>query len=1097
MLMNIKLALFAKLTLILGLCSGFMTTNIAYANESMQQNDKVTGVVKDETGNPLPGVTVMQAGTSNGTITDNDGNFSINIPNGSKLVVSSIGFVTAEYIVNKDYYEVVLKEDSTLLQEVVVTGYGGTQRRAKVTNSIAKVDEKAFSVGTHTNPASALSGAVSGLRVIQTSGNPNSVPQIILRGGTNFDGSGSPLVIVDGQLRDSMSDINSEDIESMDVLKDAGATALYGARASNGVILITTKHGKEGHSEINFKAKTAFNYFYLPYEFEDAGDYIYWMRKAYNESHWASKTSLSGVQAYGIGATTITSSTIWNILRKTDDNAYLLNKGWQEMTDPLDPSVQIIYKNTRPEDYNINSPALTQDYNLNMSGGNSKGNYYAGIGYNDADGLARTTYYRRLSFLFNASYKIRDWLTSKSSLNFSRTKYRSLTGTNSNETSYFGRIMSTPPTVRFEDEDGNQLLGNSTGDGNQNFQNDKFKRDNENTKLTMTQGFSVEFFKGLTGNVNANWYYDQDVQEHFNKDYQTNQAGTRFNTTRSSSALFNRYFTQTYNATLQYINTFADSHNVDIMVGTEFYDRRMKYIYAAGSGAPTDDFQSLGLTSQEEGKRDINSLHSKYRILSYFGRLNYDYLGKYLFSATFREDGYSALQDNRWGFFPGVSVGWVFGQEDFVRNAIPFLSFGKLRASYGLNGNATGIGAYTLQGAYSSITYDGNTGFCLTTLPNPTLKWEKTKTFEVGLDLSFLENRLNTNFTYYNRLTSDKYAALSLPSTTGYSSITSNNGSFRNRGIEFEFSAKIINTNDMYFDIKGNISYNKNIIVSLPDNGLENNRQGGVEIYTGNGDETKWVGGYQEGQEPGVIVGYVAEKIFRKDSDFPTNYVVHSGQITGKYQYTPADYANLSDAEKANAICLAIGDIKWKDINGDGIIDSHDQVVIGNTTPHWTGGFSTNFRWKNLSFYGSFDYALDFKTKYSGANDWAWYMGCMQGTYNMPTEVWKTVSEDNPNGKYPRYVWADQLGPANYYRTSTMFTYNGNYLAFRELSLSYMLPTKWTEYLHMKKVEFSITGQNLGYWTGAKFITNHEAGGSVSANYPLPRTLILGVNITF
>lgn len=1057
---------------------------------------KLSGKIVDALG-PVSGVTVMQQGSTNGTVTDMDGNYSITVPEGAVLVVSCIGYETQTAVVGKQTkYDFLIKEDTTVLDEVVVTGYGGSQRRAKVTNSIAKVDQQVFAMGSHTNPASALSGAVSGLRVIQSSGNPNAVPSVILRGGTNLDGSGSPLVIVDGQLRDSMADINSEDIESMEVMKDAGATAIYGARASNGVILITTKQGKEGHREINFKAKVGLNYFYLPWEFEDAGDYIYWMRKAYNESHWANKTSLNGVSAYGIGATSLSAGSMWNILRKTSENSYLLQKGWKEMKDPLDSSVDIIYKDTRPIDYNINTPALSQDYNMNMSGGNDRGSYYAGLGYNNTDGVARTTYYNRISFVFNGSYKVTDWLTSKSSVNFSRTKGRSLTGTNSNETSYFGRITSTPPTVRFEDEDGNQKLGNSTGDGNQNFQNDKFFRDNENLKTTLNQSFTARLFDGMTLNVHGDWYFNQNYNESFDKDFYTNQAGTGVNKTRSSSAYFNKYFTQTYNATLRYDKEVAANHNLDMMVGAEYYDRGYTMMSASGSGAPTDDFRDLALTSTDQGKRSIDSAHSQYRIMSFFGRMNYDYAGKYLLSATFREDGYSALLDNRWGFFPGVSAGWVFGKEDFVRNAVPAMSFGKLRVSYGVNGNASGIGAYDLQGSYSSLVYNGVTGFMLSSLPNPSLRWEKTNTFEAGVDVSFFHNRLNANLTFYNRLTDDKYANLSLPSTTGYSSIKNNNGKFRNRGVEIELSGKIIQNKDFYWDVKANVTYNRNKIVALPYNKLDNNRQGGVEVYTGNGNETVWVGGYQEGQEPGCIIGYVAEGIFRSNSDFPSNYLVKSGHYTGKWQYTPAEYAKLTPAQQANAICLAVGDVKWKDINGDGVIDSHDQVVIGNTTPHWTGGFNTSFKWKGISLYAQFDYALGFYSGNSANNDFTWYMGCMQGTYNMPTQVWDTVSESNPNGKYPRFVWADQLGPANYYRTSTMFTYRGDYLAIRELALSYSLPKKWMERIKAQKIDLSVTGQNLGYLTKA-MVTNPESGGQTMSTYPLPRTLIFGVNVTF
>lgn len=616
-------------------------------------------------------------------------------------------------------------------------------------------------------------------------------------------------------------------------------------------------------------------------------------------------------------------------------------------------------------------------------------------------------------------------------------------------------------------------------------------------KTTLSQSFSARIIDGLTFNLHGDWYFNQNYNEAFNKDYPTNQAETNWNTKRSSSAGYNRYFYQTYNATLQYVKTIAEKHNLDIMVGAEYYDRSYEMLSASGSEAPTDDFRDLELTSTEEGKRDIDTSHNQNRILSFFGKVNYDYAGKYLVSLTFREDGYSSLLDNRWGFFPGISAGWVFGKEDFIRNSMPVLSFGKLRASYGVNGNASGIGPYDLQGAYSAVAYDGTTGFYLSTLPNQTLRWEKTNTAEVGLDLSFFHNRLNTNITYYNRLTDDKYASQVLPSTTGYSSIKNNNGKFRNEGVEIELGGKIIQNRDFRWDLNANIAYNINKVVSLPYNGIENNRQGGTEVYTGNGDETIWVGGYQEGQEPGAVVGYVAEYIFRSPSDFPENYVVQSGANNGKWQYTPEEYAKLTAKQKANATCLAIGDVKWKDINGDGIIDSHDQAVLGNSTPRWIGGFNTSFSWKGLRLYANFDYALGFTTYVSGANGWHGYMGCFQGTFNMPVQVWDTVSESNPNGTYPRYVFADQNGPANYWRTSSMFMYKGDYLAIRELALSYSLPKNWMDRIKAQKIEFSVTGQNLGYLSEAKFVTDHESGGGTDVTNPLPRTVIFGVNITF
>lgn len=1080
----------------------------------MAQKKTVTGVVLDATGETVIGASVLEVGTANGTVTDIDGKFSLSVAEDGKIQVSYVGYSPQTISVKgTSVFKIVLKEDSEMLDEVVITGYGGKQLRTKVTNSISKVHEEALTVGVHSNPAQALSGAVSGLRVVQRSGNPGSMPTLVLRGGTNLDGSGSPLVMVDGQLRESLSDINPEDIESIDVLKDAGATALYGARASNGVILVTTKSGKQGRAEINVKARFGLNFANLTHEFLDAGEYIYWMRKAYNETPWADKNNLTGATSLGTG-NKYNTSMIWNVMGFNAENEHLLQKGWQKMEDPVNPGQYIIYKNTRPQDFNFNDPATTQDYNVNFSGGNDKGNYYAGLGYNKSEGLPVTSFYERYSFVFNGSYQLNKWLKSSSNFNYNRANWNSMPGSNGSEENYFGRILSVPPTVRFEDEEGNPLLGSNVGDGNQNFQPEKWVRDYQTDKFTMIQSLEVQIMKGLSLKGTANWYYDEGLYEDFTKDFQTNQAGTSFDRTRSSSAKFVRNFSQTYNAVLNYNNTFARHHGLEVMLGTEFYDRKTKMFSAAGSGAPTDDFGDLGLTSTDEKKRVIDSEHSQYRILSYFGRVNYDYQGKYLASAVFRQDGYSSLLDNRWGFFPGVSVGWIFSKEKFVQDVAPVLSFGKLRSSYGINGNASGIGAYTLQGSYNSATYNGNTGFLIGNLPNPGLRWEKTKTFEIGADLSFFENRLNLNLTYYNRLTSDKYAAFALPSTTGFSSVTNNNGEFRNRGIEIELSGKILDVKGFQWNMRGNITYNKNKVMKLPVSGNPKNRQNGMEIYTGRRDgdksETYWVGGYQEGEEPGVLVTYMADGIFRNDDEINKAYpmgrdaegnitggVVTSGNYNGKYQYTPERWATLTDAQRANGVLISPGDVKWRDINGDGMIDSFDQKLIGNTTPRWTGGFTSTMTWKGLSLYAAFDYALGF---WNYDTTLPWYLGCMQGAFNASKEVYDTWTPENPNAKYPRYVFADQLGTANSWRSSSMYAYRGNYLAFRELSLAYSLPKNLCNKFYCQKLELSVTAQNLGYLCAGKVAApeiSRGAGTASGTGYPLPRTLLFGLNVSF
>ncbi len=1083
-----------------------------------QQNGSCTGIVKDTTGETVIGASVVVKGTTNGTITGIDGDFSLNnVKQGDIIQISFVGYKTVEVKWNGQPLNVTLKDDTEMLGEVVVTGYGGQQLRTKVTNSISKVKQESLNVGMHSNPAQALSGAVAGLKVIQSSGSPGATPTIILRGGTNLDGTGSPLVVVDGQLRDSMSDINPEDIESMDVLKDAGATALYGARASNGVILITTKRGKAGFREINFKAKLGLSYARTPYEFLEAGEYIKAMRKAHwdaghlfqdkdgnTKTYWGNWESyLNGKQPFGTGNNL--DQDIYSTQFLNEDNKYLLGRGWQTVTDPI-TGKEILYKNTDVDKYNLNDPAFSQDYNINMSGGNDRGTYYAGLGYNRQEGVPVNTFYERYSFITNASYKIADWLTSTSSLNYNRANWKNMPGSNGSELNYFGRVRSLPPTVLFEDEEGNMKLGPGTADGNQMYQPDQWWNDNQSDKFTMSQSFKIDILKNLSLTANMNWYYSETYQESFTKDYE-NTPGN-FVRTRSATAYYNRDFRQTYNAVLNYNETFFLDHHVEVMLGMEYYNKYQRGFEAQGQGAPTDDLPDLSLTDKGEGKRTINSWHEKQRILSFFGRLNYDFKDKYLLSFVFRRDGYSSLLgDNRWGFFPGVSAGWIFGREDFIKEAIPVMSFGKLRASYGINGNASGIGAYTLQGSYGSsnsngsFNYNGNTSYLITELPNPNLRWEKTATFEVGADLSFFANRLNTNLTYYNRLTSDKYAALSFPTSTGFSSATNNNGEFRNQGIEIELSGKIIDSKDWTWSASGNIAFNKNKIVSLPDNGMERNRINAFQVYTGNGDEKKWVGGQQEGQEPGILYLYQADGIYRSYDEIPANLVRKYGSRT---YYGPEAWNKLT-AEQQNATTnfpIQPGDTKFHDVNGDDVIDEFDKVKVGATSPRWTGGFNTTLRWKNFQLYGRFDYALGFWLyENSGTQSTTpWFMGCYQGTYNTPTMYYDTWSESNPNAKYPRYLFADQNGKNNYI-ASTMFAYRGDYLAIREISLSYSLPESVAKMLKMQRAEVSITGQNLGYITGAKNVGSPEANpkdnGAVGQGYSLPRTILFGVNLTF
>lgn len=644
------------------------STSISFAQTQTYSGKVIDAVDQNE----LPGVTIMVKGTLTAAQTNVDGVFTIEAKSGDVLVIRYIGYSTHEITLGAvQNLTIPLSEDVALLDEVVVTGYGGTQKRSKLTNSIASVKQETFEKGVYSNPAQALSGAVSGLKVVQSSGKPGAVPSIVLRGGTNLNGSGSPLVLVDGQVR-GIGDLNPEDIASMEVLKDAGATALYGARANNGVILITTKRGVDGVSELTVKSRVGLSYINNPYKFMGAEDYLHWARTGVyhsgnyyqnDQGQWTGhgkdvQGNLNGAQPFGLGNRYFddngniidgnqTALGIWSPMRLTDDLRFLLNQGWKSMVDPI-TGEEIIFSEFNRSSTAFNQPAITQDYNIGMSGGNDKGSYYASVGYQNAEGSPASSWYRRLTVLLNGDYQVKDWL--KSSTSFSLNNARWYDINNTSEANYFGRMLSAPPTQREYNANGELLLGTNSSDGNPLYNLDKFKRNNQTDKFTINQSFRADLLEGLSLTTSATWMYDEGFYEAFNRDFLANPGN--INRSRNTSASFGRVLRQTYNAVLNYSAEFGDNHSLSALAGSEFYDSYNKGFNASGSGAPTDDFGELSLTSKDEGMRNIGSHHIRERILSFFGRVNYDYKAKYIVSVTARRDGYSKLIDNRWGLFP-------------------------------------------------------------------------------------------------------------------------------------------------------------------------------------------------------------------------------------------------------------------------------------------------------------------------------------------------------------------------------------------------------------------------------------------------------------
>ncbi len=1055
----------------------------------------VTGRVTDASGAPMVGATIIEQGTTNGTTTGVSGEYTIQVKNTeSVLLFNSLGYISQTFpVANRTTIDVQMAEDAINMSEVVVTGYGRTVTKDKLTAAISKVSGDILEQGVRSNPLSALAGTVTGVRVTTTSGQPGKAPNIVIRGGAALNGSGSPLYVIDGVQKDDMNDVNANDIESIEVLKDAAATALYGAKANAGVILVTTKSGRVGQAQVQFKLNYGLNYLRKTNEFLAADDYLYYLRlAAYRSGNIA---ALSAAGPYGTGndynADGNKSATgVYSTMFLTDENRFLLDEGYRSMVDPITGKT-IIYNAFTPSEGSIRDVAVTQDYNVSVSGGNEKGKYYASLGYYDESGFPLMSEYNRLSFNTNGSYRITKWLSANSSFNFSRSDSRQVSDYRSQgEAEFFGIMFSAPPTMRQYNLDG-ELIACTTNyqNGNWAATADKFYRRNTNYRFTMNQGLKINFTEHLSLKLNGMWYFNMREKESFNREYINKPGSTDSN--RKASASYGRMLSQTYNAIAGYENSWND-HNLSVIAGYEYYDKYNFGLSAGGQGADSDDFISLGYVVIDPSTSSMNTTHTRERSMSLFGNASYDWKGKYLFSFSMRYDGYSKLVNNKWGFFPGVSAAWNVHKERFMEGTAGWLSSLKLRMGYGQNGNVNIVaGPYDLQGDYGKTAkYDDEYGILIDDLPYPDLRWEKTTSIDVAVEASFW-NRLRVSAGFYNKLTSDLLATVPFPSSAGVTNQYTNNGSVRNRGIELEAEATLYQDRDWKVRFGVNATYMRSKIISLPDNGNERNRQGGSQVYNPATGELHWVGGYQEGREYGEAYAYRMIGIVRSESDLQ-NYAWYVDKVPSTPIYGPGVWATLTPEEQSRGTLLQPGDAIFLDVNGDNTIDTYDQVSMGNTIPRWMGGMNLSVDWKGLSLYARFDFATGYVARNSRKQ---YYMALSQGTFNTLKESKDTWSPEHPDAKYPILMYADGQNRNNY-RMSNIFYDDSSYLCAREIALSYTLPKRWANAIRMQNLSVSVTGQNLFYWTGSS-LYSPEYGVDGNGGYSIPRTVLFGIKATF
>ena len=1066
------------------------------------QEKTITGTVVSASDNsPFPGASVYVKATKAGTSTDFDGKYSIKANTGDVLVFSFLGYTSKEVTVaDETVINVSLEESSSVLDEIVITGYG-KQTRATLTTSISKLDTKVLETSSRSNAATALQGTIAGLRITNNTGQPGATPSIVLRGGTSFNGTGSPLILIDG-IPGSFYALNSDDIESIEVLKDAAATAIYGARSANGVILVTTKTGKVGKSSINYKYKYSINNERDDQKYLSAADFINYNRQGHKYSEETRgnpnfiRQFINGANSFAIGGNTIDSPFTTQLL--TASNQYLLSQpGWSSIPDILDPSRDILFYDNKNVGDRIYQDSETKDHYISFDGGNEKGTYYLGLGLLDNDGLILGSGFKRYSSKFSGSYNIKENLKVNSNILYSHSNL-SLSPLGSDNT-VFRRFQGQAPTSRDfnNNPDGTwsdlYASGQNQSFGNPLYYQDKFVRKNLEQRLSASVGINWEIIEDLTLSVRGSHFTVNNHNENFDKAYRRGSSITgALNTTRNASVRLQRTLRNQITGTLNYTKKFGD-HHINALIGAEYFKNNFFQSSAGTRNSPTDLIETLNAGSEANGIP--SSFETEYVLASTLGRLVYDFDDRYLFQFNFRSDGSSRLGNNKYGFFPGVSLGWNAHNEEFF-DKTSFLSKYvtklKPRLSYGVSGNQEVLSNYGVYGSYGSQgVYNGQTGYANSGLATLDLLWEKATTLNFGLDVSFFDNRLTFITDIYSRDIKDKLANLTLPYYTGFSSILTNNGTIRNKGFELQVNGDVIKNEDLTWNVGATFTRNRNYAVNLPENDNDLNRQNGVLIWNPSTGQEEWVGGFQEGQRLGndLVVAYEQGGIYATQAEADADNGITDMLMPG------------ASRNKRWA-----GDVKWVDQNGDGIINSLDRKVIGRTTPDLVGGLTTSLNYKDFSLFIKTDFA-------TGHLVWnhirAKGYGQTQGNLNQPIEVLDSWTPTNTDTSWPRMVfvndakniWRGNEG-SNYRSSSSLqnsgnsrFWEKGDYLALREVTFSYNVPVKYINNT-IERLNIYATGSNLHYFKSMSGDTP-EVGGVQYGSFPMPRTFTLGLNITF
>ena len=1050
---------------------------LAYATA---QNRQISGTVSDANGHPVAGATVIVDGTSLGTTTNTAGEYTLSAPVNGTLVVTFVGFEPQQLpIAGKTRINVTMKEDAQAIDDVIVVAFG-TAKKEAFTGSAAVIKSDEIAKVQTSNVATALVGRVAGVQTSSTSGDLGKTPSIRVRGFGSINAGKEPLWIVDGMpYEGDLNNLNTNDIESMTVLKDAASNALYGARGANGVIMVTTKKAKSGDAVVTIDAKWGVNSKALE-EYD-----VITSPAQYYETHFKAlygyyAQTNPAAKAYALASSGLTSNGTgglgYNVYTVPEGQALIGTNG------KLNPNAtlgrKIIYNGQEywltPDDWidEAYQSAFRQEYNVNISGATERSSFYASLGYLDNTGIIKSSALERYTARLKADYQAKKWLKvggNMSYAHFSNSNGNSNEGSASSTANIFafsaqmppiypvyirdgsGRIMVDDNGYQMYDygDKGNAGLTRPLLPGANGLQTSWLNKKKAEGNAFSGSGFvDISLYKGLKLTVNGSTNIDETRTTYLNNQYygQFAEAGGTISKYHTRDIAYN------LQQILNYNETFG-KHNVGLMVGHEYYQK--KYYYLSGTKSKLFSYDNEELGGAVVDGAGAHSYIDDYNSEGYFMRAQYDYAGRYFVSGSYRRDASSRFHpDHRWGNFWSVGAAWLLNQENWFD--APWVNMLKLKASYGSQGNDN-IGNYLYTDTYSIENNNGEIAVLFGQKGNPNITWETNTNLNIGTEFGFWNNRLSGSVDFFNRKTSDMLFAFSVPSSLGYSSYYANVGDMVNRGVEVELNADLIRTKNVLWSFNLNLTHVKNEVTYL----APEHKSTTVEGYKG----------YIDG-----------------------SYFV--GEGLPLYTYYLRSYAGVDPETGAS--------LWYKDVKGDdGKITrtktsdytSATRYLHDSAIPSVYGGFSTSVSAYGVDFSISFNYQIGGKVYDSG---YASFMSSPYGTTvgtNYHKDILKAWTPENKGSDIPRLQYGDQYTTS----VSDRFLTDASYLNISNINVGYTLPSKITQKFGVQKLRVYLASDNVVYWSKRQGLDPRYSftGATNFSNYSPIRTISGGVTVQF